>query len=223
MSLSVSQALKSRKFTKKTGYCSYDFVVNTARQIWGSVNALHLPYDFVLQHEEECYTSLFHQQKPRIQLHEGYDFMLLEAINSRFAYPVFCVNKDLCEALYNTAPMSDGQVNGHKKIPIKNLFVEKGIVLMPREINGIKPKSAAFIFNAYEGKVIAVCYLGWDLGARGAEMIALPKIEGNELLTLSSSSPTNSDIDFLSNLFLYQDSIKDRSEENYAEMIQVKA
>lgn len=209
--------LKSRKVSKVSGYCSYKFVVGSAQSIYHQIKMLNFPYDTLLEIEKK--TSLKSVATGEIMPHEFYDWLILEALNSELHYPVYCVDQNLCESLYNTNPFILSKTDGIKRVPTFNSFADKGIVLMPKSINGVKPKTAAYIFKKYKESFKVSC-LGWNLGQRGCEAFFLESVNPNNIINFNPNKKDAEEADnaigFLINLFLYQDSVKDKMQSDFS-------
>lgn len=211
MGKTLSNVLKSRKVSKISGYYPYSSIVDTVKDIYHQVDLLSCSYDLLLHME----STINHQAaySGMIGQHESLDYLLLESISKKHCYPIFYVNKNLCESLYNTSPIILEEKEGLKKIPFFNVFAEKGILLMPKEINGVTPLTAAYVFKKYSDKAFYVSCLGWEIGQRGCETILLSSTNWEEVLSnpkIPSNYSSLNGIDFLINLFLYQDSVKDK-------------
>ena len=200
MELTLRQALKSRKVRNINGYYPYEHLLNTIRDVYQQGGLLDFPVFVMLEKECENATNahrLIAQKK--INAHEACDYLLLDVVANALSYPIFVVKQELCESLYNTFCENKG-------LSVSRPFVDKGIVLMPKKINNSQPESVIYVFKkerhfAQEVEVISICCISKTVGQRGVSFFFLDK--PNNKMEINKT-------DFLFNLFLYQESVKDK-------------
>lgn len=199
MELTLREVLKSRKVRNVNGYYPYQLLLDTVRHIYSQVNALDTEILSVLEHEYKIASNFnLFKQKTKIEDHEVYDFYLLHHLCYPSYWPLFVVNQDLCESLYQTSC--------NKNLIISRPFVDQGIILMPKTINNESPTTAIYVFakekDTKTGKEnIQVCCLTSLIGSRGVEFFELNT-------SIATKKEQKNKIDFLFNLFLYKESVK---------------
>jgi hypothetical protein len=198
MESTLRQALKSRKVRDVKGYYSYQLLLDTVREIYRSANALDLSLSEVQAFEKIICSNpkSFNESNS----YEMLDFLLLSAICYPSLHPVFVVKQELCESLYQTSCAKKGLVVSHP-------FIDSGIILMPRFINGQKTNASIYVFGRKKDTII-VCSLDAQIGYRGASCFSLNRPNGG----VESFNPVKK-VDFLFNLFLYKESVENTATE----------
>lgn len=183
MELTLRQALKSRKVRNINGYYPYEHLVNYVRKKGKS--ALDIPLFKI----DVALTKALERGEI-----DGVGCIALRSIDKSEQYPVFLVKQELCESLYYT------EFKG-RELFLHRPFTKKGIVLMPKLVNNQKPEIAIYTFMIEE----EVLYIdGIDpIGGGFGGFIRLNTCD----IPIDLSKK---DINFICNLFLYQQSIKDK-------------
>jgi hypothetical protein len=182
----LKELIKTNEYRvkNKDGYYNYQFVKDSILSIYQSINADTKPYDTLLDGERSV------DYRKEGYIYELCDKYLLELVNPKYAYPIFHLDNNLTDALSNTIP----------KGILTKPFAKKGLILLPKIINGEKNTLVGYVFNISNDYQVDVCYLRNKLKERGAFSFKLNP-ESTQLLVTAYDQNVH---DLFYNIFLYK-------------------